>query len=172
MTRASIAFILAASTLGCATANMVPFSVDSVPPGAQVDVNGVTLGHTPTEIQLQCSKRWVGVAVAPGGWAYDNAVYEVTVYPSKERPGLSQTKRVNACQVKNPPGHLSFDLELESVTPRQRIDVDLDVTPDPSARDPLLEENLRSLKQLRDQGLLTEDEYREKLDKALEGSSP
>ncbi|MFQ5472300.1 MAG: PEGA domain-containing protein [Phycisphaerae bacterium] len=89
---------------------MVPFNVVSNPPGSQVDVNGVTLGVTPTRIELQCSRRWVGVAVAPGGRAYDNAMYEVTVYPPKENPGLSQTKRVNACQLKNPPGNLSFDL--------------------------------------------------------------
>lgn len=170
MTRTVIAIILSANIVGCATANMVPFKVDSVPPGAQVDVNGVTLGHTPTEIQLQCSKRWVGVAVAPGGWAYDNAVYDVTVYPAKKLPGLSQTKRVNACQVKDPPGYLSFDLDLDSVAPRQRID--LEINSDVSTPNPSVEENLRSLKRLRDQGILTEDEYREKVDKALEGSPP
>ncbi len=170
MPRLGATIFLASLMLGCATAKMVPFNVTSTPPGAQVDVDGVTLGVTPTEIQLQCSKRWVGLAVAPGGWGYTSPVYEVTVYPSKERPGLSQTKRVNACQVKNPPGHLSFDLGLESVTPRQRIDVDLDVTGDPSAQDSRLEETLRSLKRLRDDGILTEEEYREKVDKALEVS--
>ena len=169
MPRVGVAIFVAWLTLGCATATIIPFNVASTPPGAQVDVNGVTLGVTPTEIGLQCSKRWVGLAVAPGGWAYDDS-YEVTVYPSKEKPGFSQTKRVNACQVKDPPGHLSFDLGLESVTPRQRIDVDLDVTGDPSAKDARLEETLRSLKRLRDDGILTEEEYRGKVDKALETS--
>ncbi|MEK6698212.1 MAG: SHOCT domain-containing protein [Nitrospirota bacterium] len=148
---------------GCASATMVPFTVDSTPQGGQIDVNGVTLGTTPMEIQLQCSKRWVGVAVAPGGWAYDNAIYDVTVYPSRNNPGVSQTKRVNACQVKNPPGHLFFDLALDPVSPRQRIDLDVNRKPNGSS----LEETLLSLKRLRDQGFLTEQEYHEKVDKAL-----
>ncbi|MCP5059767.1 MAG: PEGA domain-containing protein [bacterium] len=91
---------------------MVPFLVQSSPSGGQVDVNGVDLGRTPVHIQLQCSKRWVGVAVAPGGWAYDQAFYQVTVYPPRGHSGTTQTKRVNACQVKTPPGKLSFDLQL------------------------------------------------------------
>ena len=107
---------------GCATATMIPFKVDSTPQGAQVEVNGVTLGTTPTEIQLQCSKRWVGVAIAPGGWDYDAVVYTVTVYPSRQTPGVAQTKRINACQVRNPPGYLYFDLGLDLIMPRQRID--------------------------------------------------
>ena len=151
---------------GCATATMVPFKVESTPQGAQVDVNGVNTGTTPTEIQLQCSKRWVGVAVAPGGWAYDNAIYEVTAYPSRQSPGVSQTKRVNACQVQNPPGHLYFDLTLDPTTPRQRIDLNINQKPNA----PSLEDTLRTLKHLRDQGLLTEQEYREKVDKALQES--
>lgn len=145
---------------------MVPFKVDSTPSGAQVDVNGITFGHTPLEIQLQCSKHWVGVAVAPGGWSYDDAVYDVTVYPAGDLRGLSQTKRINACQVKSPPGRLSFDLGLDSVTPLQRID--LNISPDTSGQSSSVEENLRILKRLRDQGILTEDEYRQKVDTALE----
>lgn len=164
-----VVFFFPLFALGCASARMVPFNVVSTPPGAQVDVNGVTLGVTPTHIRLQCSKRWVGLAVAPGGWAYDNAIYEVTVYPSKGNPGLSQTKRVNACQLKSPPGNLFFDLSLDSVTPRQRIDVNLDTTHAPTSGDSSLQETLRSLKRLRDQGILTEGEYRGKVDKALGG---
>lgn len=170
MTRALIGVVIAANLVGCATTNMIPFKVDSVPPGAQVDVNGITLGNTPVEIELQCSKRWVGVAVAPGGWSYDNAIYTVTVYPAGTLHGLSQTKRINACQVKNPPGHLSFDLELETVTPLQRMD--LNINPNTSKQSSSVEENLRILKKLRDQGILTEDEYREKVDKALDDTPP
>ncbi len=112
---------------GCATATMVPFVVESEPPGALVDVNGVSLGATPTQIQLRCVKRWVGVLNAPGGWAYANPPYAVTVYPSRQAPGISQTKWVNPCEIATPPGRLHFNLGLDSVTPRQRIDIQ--VTP-------------------------------------------
>ena len=88
----------------------------------------------------------VGVAVAPGGWAYDNAIYEVTAYPSRQRHGMSQTKRVNACQVQHPPGHLYFDLALDPTTPRQRIDLNINQ----KSNDPSLEDTLRALKRLCD----------------------
>ena len=125
---------------------MVPYQVESTPIGAQIEVNGVSMGAAPTTIELQCSKRWVGLAVAPGGWAFDNAIYDVSAFPSKENPGMSQTKRVNACQLKEPPGHLHFDLGLDTVSPRQRIDVNVNQ----SDKATPLDDTIRTLKRLRD----------------------
>jgi len=150
------------ATAGCASSQMVSYSVSSRPPGAQVDVNGVTMGYTPTKISLQCSKRWVGVFNAPGGWAYDSAIYEITVYPSVDRPGLSQTKKVDACQARNmeTPG-VMFDLSLEGVAPRQTLDVNVDSKDHANAVDNL-EQTLRQLSDLHDRGILTDDEYEQK----------
>jgi len=108
---------------------MVPFKVESTPQGAQIAVNSLSVGATPTEIQLQCSKRWVGLFVAPGGWAYDKAIYEVTAYPLRQHPSISQTKQVNACQVDNPPGYLYFNLVIDPITPHQRIERDVNLKP-------------------------------------------
>lgn len=163
MKKLFFALFTAALMSGCATATMVPYQVDSTPPGAKIEVNGTSMGAAPAIIQLQCSKRWVGLAVAPGGWAYDNAVYDVSAYPTKENPGLSQTKRVNPCQLKEPPGHLHFDLTLDTVSPRQRIDININK----SDKDTSLDDMIRTLKRLRDQGLLSEQEYQQKVDKAV-----
>lgn len=152
---------------GCATGRMIPFHVDSTPPGAQVDVNGMSMGITPTEIKLKCSKRWVGLAVAPGGWEYDNTLYEVAAYPSRDNPGVSQAKRVNPCQIENPPGRLHFDLGLDPVSPRQRVDLNLTQ----NEKVPSLEDTIRALKRLKEQGLLTESEYQQKVNKAVKDAS-
>lgn len=117
-----VAFIIVAIS-GCATATMVPYNVESEPSGAQIEVNGVSMGKAPTLIQLQCNKHWVGLAVAPDGWAYDNLIYQVSAFPTKDKPGFSQTKHINPCQLKQLPGQIHFDLGLDTVAPRQRIDI-------------------------------------------------
>ncbi|MFH1674815.1 MAG: PEGA domain-containing protein [Pseudomonadota bacterium] len=109
---------------GCATRIMVPYKVTSAPSGAPVEVNGVHKGDTPTEIQLGTSKRWVGVCVAPGGWAYGNETYSVTAYPPAGSTGplRSQTKMVRPQETLQG-GALFFDLRLESVMPTQPIEI-------------------------------------------------
>lgn len=148
--------------VGCASSNMVPVDIESAPPGAQIDVNGVTLGSTPIRVQLACSKRWVGVMNAPDGWAYDNAIYEVKAIPMAGE-GVVQSKRINSCEIKSPPGRMRFDLAIEKFAPTQRVEV----TTNTGSGD--LDSTLRSLKSLRDQGLLTEEEYRMKVDKVIGG---
>ncbi len=167
----TLLFVISMEALGCATANTIRFNVDSTPEGAQVDVNGVAQGVTPLQVGLQCSKRWVGVFNAPDGWEYDRAVYEVTAYPPRRQAGISQTKRVNACEVQNGVGHLVFDLRLQPLIPRQQIDLNVGGPANPSPAPPAastLETTLKNLKQLRDQGLLSDDEYRTKVDQAIE----
>ncbi len=152
---------------GCASSKMVRYQVDSTPPGAQIEVDGVSMGKAPTSFELQCSKRWVGMAVAPGGWEYDKVVYEVIAYPTKDNPGLSQSKGVNACQIQQEQGFLHFDLTLDAVAPLQRLDVNINQ----GDKSKSLDDTIRTLKHLRDQGLLTEDEYQLKVDKAIKNES-
>ena len=109
---------------GCATKMMIPYKVTSVPSGAPVEVNGVHMGETPTQIQLGTSKHWVGVCVAPGGWAYGNETYNVTAYPPPDSKDSlrSQTKIVRPQETPQG-GALFFDLRLESVRPTQPIEI-------------------------------------------------
>lgn len=165
--RLLLALLAVTSVSGCATATMVPYQVESSPPGAQIEVNGVSMGAAPTTIELQCSKRWVGVVRAPGGWAFDNAVYDVSAFPTKDNPGLSQTKRVNACQLKEPPGRLNFDLDLDTVSPRQRIDINVNQTDKPTT----IDDTIQTLKHLREQGHLSEQEYQQKVDKVIKDAA-
>ena len=162
-------YILAATIMsGCASSNMIPFSIDSKPPGAHVDVNGVAMGVTPTSIQLSCTKRWVGIAVAPGGWAYDSAEYEIEVYPSEGNPGMTQTKTVKACQARNirSPG-ITFDLRLDRFAPRQRVDVRIGSNGEKKSASRKLEETLETLSDLHNRGVLTDSEYQAKRDEAI-----
>lgn len=158
----SMAALISAGLLtGCASSNMVPIEVESSPPGARIDVNGAAFGTTPTTIELGCNKRWVGVMSAPDGWAYSGA-YQVTAYPASGQEGLSQTKTINPCQIQTKPGHMHFDLGLDAVSPRQRVDVNVTTIEKSSVSDTLM-----ALKKLRDQGVLSEQEYRQKVDQAL-----
>jgi hypothetical protein len=114
----------------------------------------------------------VGVAVAPGGWAYDHAVYEITVFPPEGEPGYSQTKTVNACEViEMGSASVHFDLQLRAVSPTQPIDLSISSgTGDDSFS--RLEEALLRLKDLYERGLLTELEYREKRSEIIRSFSP
>jgi hypothetical protein len=109
---------------GCTETKMVPVTVTSTPPGAQVDVNRVSMGTTPVQVSLSCSRRWAGLMNAPGGWAHDGSTFEITVYPSAQNPRYSQTKRISPCQWAGPgDAEVRFDLGLESVTPTQKVEV-------------------------------------------------
>jgi hypothetical protein len=113
-----------ACVFGCAGTTTVPVTVTSTPPGAQVDVNGISVGTTPVQVSLSCSRRWVGVANAPGGWAYDGSVFEITAYPSAQNPGYSQTKHISPCQWAGAGNaEVKFDLGLESVTPTHKVEI-------------------------------------------------
>lgn len=123
-----VIFLMTAGLLlwtGCAQKHwVIPYQVTSVPPGAPVAVNGKFLGETPTEIKLQATKYWVGLAVEPGGWAFANKTYRVTAYPppdSKESL-YSKTKVVVVRPQESKVLYgkrLHFDLRFESVRPAQ-----------------------------------------------------
>lgn len=166
MRRFFVALLMVSALSGCATGTLVPYQIDSTPPGAKIEVDGVSFGATPTRIELQCNKRWVGLAYAPDGWAYDGSGYQVTAFPTKASPGVAQTKRINACQIKTPPGRLHFDLGLDAQTPRQRVDINFNQSGQ-ADKPGTLDETIRALKRLRDQKLLSESEYQQKVDKAV-----
>jgi len=149
----------------CAISTMVPYQVNSTPPGAQIDVNGVSMGIAPIQIELACIKRWV---CPPGPhahcrWEFDDYVYEVTAHPTKDNPGLSQTERVNVCQLKAPAAQINFDLRLDAVAPRQTIDVNANQKDKTTS----LDDTRRTLESSRDQGMLSEQEYEQKMDKPV-----
>ncbi len=107
---------------GCATATKVTYKVVSEPPKAPIDVNGVSMGETPTTITLDCIKRWVGLLYSPDGWAYVSGKYEVIAFPPKGSHGESQTKNIDPCQWRGSGApKLQFDLGLEKVAPTQKI---------------------------------------------------
>ena len=93
----------------CAASITVPYQVSSTPPGAQIFVNGVSMGIAPIQIELACDKRWVCVAGIPCRWEFDDAVYEVIAHPNEDNPGPSQTKRINPCQLEVLPGNIYFE---------------------------------------------------------------
>lgn len=144
--------------VGCATKTSVTYSVYSDPSPAPLDVNGVSMGETPTTVSLECAKKWVGLAMAPGGWANASGSYEVKVFPPKGSTGLSQSKLVDPCQWAgqgNP--ELRFDLNLQAVAPTQKLEI---TSPSNSGS---LEQAIEALKTLKNSGLLTEEEYKQKL---------
>lgn len=146
--------------VGCATATKVEYEVSSTPSGAPVDVNGTSMGKTPTTAILECNKKWVGLMNSPDGWANASGKYEIKAYPPRGFNGQSQTKRIDPCQWKgagNP--SIQFDLGLEKVAPTQKIEIS-----NPNATEsPGIEESLKALKTLRNSGVITEKEYKEKV---------
>jgi S1-C subfamily serine protease len=100
---------------GCASVIKVPCKITSTPAGARVEVNGVYFGRTPVSINLSTSKKWVGVLVAPGGWAYDDVAYRFTVYPPTGSPeqSNSQTKVVRPHEFLQG-GQLLFDFRQDA----------------------------------------------------------
>ncbi len=110
MKKLAIGLFSVACLSACAISTHVPYQVNSTPPGAQIYVDGISMGNAPIQIELACDKRWFCRAESNiCGWVFDDYVYEVTAYPSKDNPGLTQTKRVDVCQLKAPAGQIHFD---------------------------------------------------------------
>lgn len=106
----------------CASRETVTYRVVSEPPGSIVEVDGVSMGRTPTKIELATSKRWVGIMYSPDGWAYGAEAYSVTVLPPSGSGLISQTKVIRPSTTPQG-GELFFDLGLEPVWPTQPIKV-------------------------------------------------
>ena len=161
----SIIFLLLVST-GCASTQGLTYRVLSEPTGAKVDVDGVSMGNTPTEITLYCTKQWVGVLNAPDGWSYTygwsytSGKFTVSAFPPIGAKGESQTKQVDPCQWKgqNKP-ELHFNLNLRTVAPVQQIEI----STQEGNSDNDYKESVEALKTLRNKGIITEEEYKEKV---------
>lgn len=84
----------------CAYSTRVPYQVDSTPSGARIYVNGVSMGIAPVQIELACDKFWRCPANGPCSWEFSGYEYKVTAHPAEDNTDLSQTKRVDPCQLK------------------------------------------------------------------------
>jgi hypothetical protein len=128
MLRALIIATLFLAT-ACATSRQVKFQVESIPSGAQVEGNGMTLCEsTPCEITLTCAERWVGYMNSPTGKANASGAYSIEAIPSRsiasERKMYSDRKIIDPCLVPDDQvGRLRFQLELEKVLPTQPVRV-------------------------------------------------
>jgi len=150
--------------IGCASTQMLKVKVESDPSGAQIDVDGISFGNTPTEVNMSCSKAWVGFMNSPDGWDYANTTYQITASPSPSNPGYTQIKYINPCQWKgNQPPVINFNLGLEKFSPTQKIEVNATGIVQPDAE----KEALDNLKKLRDEGILSDTEYKEKVLKVV-----
>ncbi len=109
----------------CATSLMVPYQVNSNPPGAQIYVNRVLMGITPIQLNLQCDRYWMCPAKGPCHWEFhEHDVDEVTAYPADDKLPC-QTKSINVCQSKAQPGHIDFDFRPDAIATQQRTDVNV-----------------------------------------------
>lgn len=170
------ALVLGAVVSGCATPasqNLVSFKVTSDPSGCPVEVNGVHSGNTPTTLRIGLSKHWVGLMYSPDGWGYGNEVYHVTCFPPPDstEPLTSQTKVITPSMT--PKGaDIYFNLRLRPVTPTQSIDIKHDgkseITVKEEAEDASVAAKMRQLKQLKDEGLISQEEYDTKRKKILD----
>ena len=166
--RKAIGVSLIVTTLQACVVNpgevKVNYEVTSFPPDAQIDVNGVRMGETPVDVSLNCFRKWVGVANAPGGWTPTSGTYEVTAYPPHGYRGYTQTKHIDPCQsIDQKNATIRFDLHLEAVSPKQKFEIINKDISDTISPDQNRNNIIKSLKYLRDQGLLTKEEYEEKI---------
>lgn len=153
--------------VGCASVINVPFKVKSNPNGCPIEVNGVSMGITPVTIKLSTRKSWVGLMKAPDGWAYGYEQYEVTCLPpSNIGKGLtSQTKTITP-RLTPKGGSIYFDLGLVPVNPTQKIEINSNTNTDSFSDN---SERLKKLKQMREEGLINEDEYNKKRKEIIKG---
>ena len=144
-------------TTGCATTQRINFAVTSVPDSVRVDVGGVQLGVTPLNIWLGCHRSGNGI--------YSERKYEVTAFPLPGSGGTTQTKLINPCLSRmSKENTIHFDLGLKPVAPIQNVNLKID------QKDSLEQAKLRRvrlLKRMLDEGLITKEEYNEKVDKIL-----
>jgi len=148
----------------CAISTPVPYQVNSTPPGAQIYVNGVSMGIAPIQIELACDKRWVCPAEASCRWEFNDYVYEVTAHPTEDNHGLPQTKRVNnVCQQKALAGQIDFDLGPDTVAQRQPIDVNVTQNDKTTS----LDDTSGTVESSREQGVLSKHEHEQKVGKTV-----
>jgi hypothetical protein len=169
------ALSLAALISGCATPsseNRVSFNVTSDPTDCPVEVNGIHLGNTPTTLELGLSKHWVGLMYASDGWGYGNETYHITCFPPPDttEPLTSQTKVITPSMTPKG-GDLYFNLRLRQTNPITPIDIthrgksEIIVKDERNAS---VAEKIRQLQGLKDEGLISQEEFDAKRKQLLE----
>lgn len=161
-------FIPILALLGCSTSRMVVFEVTSEPSNAQIEVDGYSMGTTPTQIQLACSEKWVGLAFSPDGFQRSGS-YTVTAYPPAGAIGDPQSKEINPWRwegTSNP--SIFFDLQIRDVEPVDRLEIELNSTNKTTSPRGKCETMLKALRDLRDGGVITKEEFAERALKVLE----
>lgn len=113
---------------GCAGTDTVRYSVTSEPSGAQVEVDGVSMGTAPTEFTVDVPRRWVGLANAPGGWAYEPTISSIRILPPEDYDGdrqlVSQERQIRPDRsAKAGEASIRANLYLEPRSPTQRLEV-------------------------------------------------
>lgn len=112
-------FLLASA---CASKTTVPFHVSSSPSGAEIYVNGVHVGDTPTVIELKMTKKWANDG-EHFGWEYGNETYKVSAHPPQKGSEklASQTKLIEP-SITPEGGKIHFDLTSKPVQATQSIE--------------------------------------------------
>jgi hypothetical protein len=160
-------------TFGCSTMKMVPFHITSEPTGCPIEVNGIASGETPTTITLGASRYWVGLLYGKGGYSYYQNTYQVTCLPQKNATEelISQTKTINPAMTLEG-AKIHFDLSLQPINPLQRIEIQSPKGKKSSQdnektnTDP--ETKLKKLNKMRDDKIITEEEYQKKRKQILQ----
>jgi hypothetical protein len=161
-----ICALLAGSCATTARDNLIEYKVASDPTGCPVEVNGISMGRTPTSISLGASRTWVGLAFSRDGWEYGGESYEVTCLPppNSTESLISQTKVIQP-GVAPQGAEIYFNLRLSPYNPPNRIEIDKQGKEEITIKSELpedVESRLRTIRRLLDEGLITEDEYNSK----------
>ena len=106
----SLIILCLAICTGCTTTEMVSFDIDSEPPGARIEINGLDRGVTPTTLALEARKTWS--PFSPGGWNTHGTEYEVVAYPpaTASSEQARQSKTINMKQTSSG-GKMFFDFK-------------------------------------------------------------
>lgn len=105
----------------------VPFVVESLPPGAQVDVDGVNFGNAPVTINYNVTQLWNGVVNGPM-WVPANQTSTITAYPpTGSASGMAPQSKTIQPGITNSGagGKVLFDFRSNQLQPRQTLDVNI-----------------------------------------------
>jgi hypothetical protein len=103
----------------------IPVQIDSIPQGCPVDVDGINYGSTPTTVSFTVSQAYSGLLNGDNWYSTNTVPNVVTVYPPHKggRGLMSQSKTIMPGNLTDGAGRVFFDLRLDAVQPKQRIDL-------------------------------------------------
>lgn len=128
LTRTFVLVSILLLSSGCSTRIIqVPFTVESIPPGAQVDVDGVNFGNAPVIVNYNVTQLWNGLLNSPN-WVPANQQSTITAYPpSGAASGTAPQSKTIKPGVTNSGagGKVLFDFRSDQLQPRQTLDVNV-----------------------------------------------